>query len=168
MRIDVITLVTMLIFLGASACAQNSSGEPDPASVESMDSTVNPESDRKLNSEQWLLNTSPSASWIFKDGGFECDGYVVVDNDIASCVPLKAVMALSDDESRTPEFNRDLDAMMQRRFGRWLEENGSLVCDGYLTRRSSEDFCEEQIPAEWQAYEFNGKTYYVQQLAAVE
>lgn len=49
--------------------------------------------------------------------------------------------------------------------GEWIERDGTLVCDGYLTRRVDEDYCEAQVPADWRSFEFEGQTWYVQPLA---
>lgn len=53
----------------------------------------------------------------------------------------------------------------ERRSGRWTLVDGSLVCDGYLTRFSSQEFCQAQVPEDWETYLFDGKTYYVQRLS---
>ncbi len=49
--------------------------------------------------------------------------------------------------------------------GEWKTENGSLDCDGFLTRVANEDFCSVEVPEDWRPFQFNGKTYYVQPLA---
>ena len=45
--------------------------------------------------------------------------------------------------------------------GKWIEKDGVLMCDGYLTRIESEDHCESKIPADWTPFEFDGRTYYM-------
>ena len=52
-----------------------------------------------------------------------------------------------------------------RRSGKWIERNGSRICDGYLTRRKDQDFCAAEVPEDWVPFEFAGKTYYVQPLS---
>ncbi len=48
--------------------------------------------------------------------------------------------------------------------GEWIEGDGVRVCDGYLTRFENEDYCAAEVPSDWQPFEFNGRTYYVQPL----
>ena len=48
--------------------------------------------------------------------------------------------------------------------GEWIEKDGMRVCDGYLTRFENEDYCAAEVPSDWQPFEFNGRTYYVQPL----
>jgi hypothetical protein len=55
----------------------------------------------------------------------------------------------------------------QERSGEWIEKDGVLMCDGYLTRIESEEFCAAEIPAGWLPFEFNGHTYYVQPLSSL-
>jgi hypothetical protein len=45
--------------------------------------------------------------------------------------------------------------------GKWIEQDGVLMCDGYLTRVESEDYCEAQVPEDWQPFEFDGRTYFM-------
>ena len=42
------------------------------------------------------------------------------------------------------------------------EPNASewLSCEGYLTRNESNGFCEDLFPEDWEAFQFNGDTYY--------
>ncbi len=47
----------------------------------------------------------------------------------------------------------------------WVERDGTLVCEGYMTRYADERFCASEVPHDWRAFEFNGQTYYVQPLA---
>lgn len=48
--------------------------------------------------------------------------------------------------------------------GEWIERDGVRECDGYLTRIEGEDYCRADIPTDWQPFEFNGKTFFVQPL----
>ena len=41
-----------------------------------------------------------------------------------------------------------------------------LDCDHYLTRVESEDFCSEEAPGDWESFEFEGETYFLQPLAS--
>ena len=41
-----------------------------------------------------------------------------------------------------------------------------LDCEHYLTRVESEDFCSEEAPVDWEAFEFEGETYFLQPLAS--
>jgi len=52
--------------------------------------------------------------------------------------------------------------------GAWRVENGAKICDGYMTRIEDEDYCAAEIPRDWIAREFDGETYYVQPLAAID
>ena len=49
--------------------------------------------------------------------------------------------------------------------GKWREEDGALVCDGYMTRRADQDYCSADIPEDWVPFTFEGRTYYMQPLA---
>ena len=49
--------------------------------------------------------------------------------------------------------------------GEWVEKDGSRICDGYMTRVESEDYCVSEVPEDWIPFEFEGQTYYVQPLA---
>lgn len=53
----------------------------------------------------------------------------------------------------------------ERFSGKWQSERGALVCDGYVTRNSREDYCESQVPEDWQRFEFDGEIYYTQPLS---
>ena len=41
-----------------------------------------------------------------------------------------------------------------------------LDCDHYLTRVESEGFCSEEAPGDWESFEFEGETYFLQPLAS--
>ena len=62
-----------------------------------------------------------------------------------------------DDTARVPT--------LERLPGKWRQEDGAMICDGYLTRREHQDYCAAEIPADWQPMEFNGRIYYIQPLA---
>ncbi len=49
--------------------------------------------------------------------------------------------------------------------GEWIERGGDRICDGYLTRFEDEDFCSAEIPGDWEPFEFEGTTFYVQPLS---
>ena len=53
----------------------------------------------------------------------------------------------------------------EQRPGKWIEKNGSRICDGYLTSNASIDFCSSTVPDEWRSFTFDGTEYYFQQLA---
>ncbi len=48
--------------------------------------------------------------------------------------------------------------------GEWIQRNGERVCDGYMTRDESKDYCVADVPKDWQPFTFEGKTYYRQPL----
>jgi len=48
--------------------------------------------------------------------------------------------------------------------GTWREEHGARFCEGYLTRREDLDYCAAEVPGDWEPFEFDGQTYYVQPL----
>lgn len=50
------------------------------------------------------------------------------------------------------------------RTGEWIEQGGSRICEGCLTKRADKNFCEAEIPDDWVPFEFGGKTYYRQLL----
>lgn len=45
--------------------------------------------------------------------------------------------------------------------GKRIGRDGILVCEGYLSRVESEDYCEERIPDDWQPFEFDGRTFFM-------
>ena len=48
--------------------------------------------------------------------------------------------------------------------GDWVEEDGLVTCDGYLTRRDDEDYCAAEVPDEWVPFEYDGEIYFLQPL----
>lgn len=52
-----------------------------------------------------------------------------------------------------------------RKPGEWVEKDGVLECEGYMTRRADQDYCAAEIPEDWVPFTFDGKEYYVQPLA---
>jgi hypothetical protein len=50
--------------------------------------------------------------------------------------------------------------------GDWVYEDGVRLCDGYFTRNPGEGHCAQQPPGDWRAFEFDGETYYIQQLTS--
>lgn len=48
--------------------------------------------------------------------------------------------------------------------GNWIVEGGVRVCDGFLVRETSKEYCAAEIPDDWVPREFDGQTYYVQPL----
>jgi hypothetical protein len=57
------------------------------------------------------------------------------------------------------------DAADSRYSGHWAMRDGVRICDGYLTRRRDQDFCEAEVPNDWVAFEFGGQTYYAAPLS---
>jgi hypothetical protein len=57
-------------------------------------------------------------------------------------------------------------AQPQLRSGKWVEQDGALVCDGYLTRSADQDYCSALPPEDWVPFTFEGQTYYVQPLGS--
>ena len=49
--------------------------------------------------------------------------------------------------------------------GRWEYKDGAKICNGYLTRFESEDYCAAEVPKDWVPFTFEGETYYVQPLS---
>lgn len=49
--------------------------------------------------------------------------------------------------------------------GQWVERDSIRMCDGYLTRLESEEFCSSHVPSDWAPFNFDGETYYVQPLS---
>ena len=45
------------------------------------------------------------------------------------------------------------------------EAAGFAECPDYLTRIESDNFCSAELPPDWNAFEFDGETYFVQPLA---
>lgn len=52
--------------------------------------------------------------------------------------------------------------------GQWVERDGQIVCDGYLTRFDNQDYCAAEVPADWRPFTFDGELYYIQPLGSVE
>jgi hypothetical protein len=69
------------------------------------------------------------------------------------------------DESMTalqPQLTVPTDRILS---GEWRVDNGQRICDGYLSRVEDEDFCVAEVPDDWEPFEYEGQTYYVQPLA---
>ncbi len=49
--------------------------------------------------------------------------------------------------------------------GMWREQNGSKICDGYMTLFEHENYCSAKVPEGWVPFQLNGETYYMQPLA---
>ncbi len=56
-------------------------------------------------------------------------------------------------------------AYLEENQSNWVERDGALVCEGYMTRYEDEEFCASEVPDGWRAFEFNGQTFYMQPLA---
>ncbi len=52
--------------------------------------------------------------------------------------------------------------------GQWVERDGQIVCDGYLTRFDDHDYCSAEAPDDWTPFSFDGELYYLQPLENVE
>lgn len=52
--------------------------------------------------------------------------------------------------------------------GQWREEDGAIVCDGYMTRYSDQDYCAAEVPEDWVPFELDGQQLYIQPLAHAE
>ena len=73
------------------------------------------------------------------------------------------------DERPFTDFQTLLDDLEKKFSGEWYFVGGDRICDGFLTRSDDEEFCEAEIPEDWQPFTYDGKTYYVQPLSgAVE
>lgn len=48
--------------------------------------------------------------------------------------------------------------------GKWVEKDGVIDCDGYMTRRADQDYCSAEIPEDWVPFTYDGKEYYMQPL----
>ena len=93
---------------------------------------------------------------------------------VMSTCSLTGVLALAACESpnNTVELEdrvlRHLESLDQRQYsGTWTYSEGSRYCDGYLTRKSSDDYCVADPPSDWEAFEFDGNTYYRQPLGSL-
>ncbi len=49
--------------------------------------------------------------------------------------------------------------------GRWQYQNGTRVCDGYMTRFDNQDYCSGEPPEDWIPFSFDGQRYYIQPLS---
>ena len=77
----------------------------------------------------------------------------------------EAQQAIQDSENELEYFYRERLGQQHLTPGEWIEENGSKICVGFLTRVADEDFCASTIPSDWEPFDFNGHTYYVQPLS---
>lgn len=77
----------------------------------------------------------------------------------------EAQQVIADAENEFGFFYQERLGRLDLRPGEWVEENGSKICMGFLTRFEDEDFCAAAIPADWDPFEFNGHTYYMQPLS---
>ena len=77
----------------------------------------------------------------------------------------EAQQAIQDSENEFEYFYRERPGQQHLTPGEWIEENGSKICVGFLTRVADEDFCASTIPSDWEPFDFNGHTYYVQPLS---
>ncbi len=64
------------------------------------------------------------------------------------------------------DFEREeILAYLERNKSNWVERDGALVCEGYMTRYENEEFCSSEVPDDWRPFEFDGQTFYMQPLA---
>lgn len=72
-------------------------------------------------------------------------------------------------ESLPPEVWQRLDEFVARQLPDSSAPQSPRVvldCEHYLTRVESEDFCSEEAPGDWESFEFEGETYFLQPLAS--
>lgn len=50
------------------------------------------------------------------------------------------------------------------RSGDWVEKDGVLTCDGFMTRRDDQDYCSPVLPEDWVPFEYDGEIYFLQPL----
>ena len=48
--------------------------------------------------------------------------------------------------------------------GKWVQKDGILTCDGFMTRRADQDYCSAEVPGDWVPFEFDGQVYFLQPL----
>lgn len=77
----------------------------------------------------------------------------------------EAQQAIQDAENEFEYFYRERLGQEQLATGEWIEQDGSKICVGFLTRVADENFCASKIPSDWEPFEFNGHTYYAQPLS---
>ena len=49
--------------------------------------------------------------------------------------------------------------------GNWIEKDGVLMCEEFLTKFENDDYCSSVVPEDWVPFEYQGQEYYVQPLA---
>ena len=49
--------------------------------------------------------------------------------------------------------------------GVWIENDGSKICDGYLTKNEGVDFCSAAVPKDWKSLNYDGLEYFYQPLS---
>lgn len=85
----------------------------------------------------------------------------------ASLLVISAIVVLVSGRDSEPRLlmaggstNGEPEVADSRHSGRWIIRDGVRACDGYLTRRRDQDFCESEVPDDWVPFEFGGRTYY--------
>jgi hypothetical protein len=48
--------------------------------------------------------------------------------------------------------------------GEWVQKDGILTCDGFMTRRADLDYCSAEVPGDWVPFEYDGQVYFLQPL----
>lgn len=84
-------------------------------------------------------------------------------------VPLADWVPPTASESLPPELWQRLDEFAARQrsdSSAPRPPRAVLDCEHYLTRVESEDFCSEEAPGDWESFEFEGETYFLQPLAS--
>jgi len=88
---------------------------------------------------------------------------------LPGCQPESDAARSDEDSYSTPrpspsELDDEFHKYLEENYtspGKWVEKNGSQICDGYLTRYEESDYCIAELPDGWLPFEFDGKTYYV-------
>ena len=52
------------------------------------------------------------------------------------------------------------DELSGQRPGVWIEKDGSIFCDGYLTKNEGVDWCSATVPKDWKSSWYDGFEYY--------
>jgi hypothetical protein len=62
------------------------------------------------------------------------------------------------------ELQPSLGSRNEPRSGEWRIEDGRLVCDGYIVRRTDKDYCTDEVPEDWVPRGYDGQQYFFHRL----
>ena len=91
-----------------------------------------------------------------------------MDPDVPEKTSEPEVVAESPSDTEQDRLEQFMLEQLMLEQGNWRYEDGARICEGYLTRYEDEDYCASEIPDDWEPFEYDGRTYYVQPLSGTE